>query len=319
MLQIACSNTSTSFQLPSQSQIFGQVVTYNNKVDILFVVDNSTSMGQHQQRLAARVPDMIQTLNTLGMDYHVAVTSTTMTTNSSSYPMTRQLLGSPKYLTSSNINLLSNRLLVGESGSDLERGLDALVFTTGAYADAQAPGFIRKDALFVAIFLGDEDDQSSEFGRSGSSDFVDYMNQFKPPFPEGGQAWIANFIGSLQNSNCDNLGGAVSVGFNYLRLVDYSSGVKESICAGDLSVAVSNIKARIVDQLTAFRLKTQPLKSSIRVAVSGRLINEDAINGWTLEVIVQNGVNTYWIKFHGTSIPGASDGVQIDFKPASAT
>lgn len=315
----SCDNRTASFQLPSQTQSFGQVVTYNNKVDILFVIDNSKSMTQHQQRLAARVPDMIQTLNRLGMNYHVAVTSTTMTTNTSSYPMTRQLLGEPKYLTAGNIHLLNSRLLVGESGSDLERGLDAMAFIAkGEYVRKYAPGFLRNDALFVTIFLGDEEDQSSEFGSSSSNDFINFMNQVKPPFVEGGKAWMVNFIGALKNSNCDNLGGHVSVGFNYLRLVDYSGGVKESICSNDLSAAVANIKARIVDQLTSFRLKSEPLKETIRIAVGGREVFEDAINGWTLEIILINGAKTYWIKFHGNSIPGANEGVRIDFKPAHA-
>ena len=253
-LFLGCSNRATSFALPSTEQTFGQVITYNNKVDLLFVIDNSSSMMQHQQRLSAKIPDMVTTLNSLKMDYHVAVTSTTMTTNLASYPMSRQILGEPKYLTSSNINLLANRLLVGESGSDLERGLDAMAYATGSYGATSAPGFLRNDALFVAIFMGDEDDQSSEFGNTSSNDFVNYMNKIKPSFKEGGQAWIANYIGTLQNQNCDNLGGHVSIGTNYLRLVEASKGIKESICTGDLSLAVTNIKARIIDQLTQFRL-----------------------------------------------------------------
>jgi len=319
-LQIGCDNTPTSFALPSVDQSFGQVITYNNKVDILFVIDNSKSMTQHQQRLAARIPEMISALNSLKMDYHVAVTSTTMTTNTSAYPMSRQILGEPKYLTSQNINLLPNRLLVGESGSDLERGLDALAFVTSGYAATQAAGYLREDALFVAIFLADEDDASSEFGSTGSNDFVNYMKSFRPDFKEGGRAWMANYIGTVQNSNCDNLGGHVSIGTNYLRVVNASGGVIESICSGDLALAVSNIRARIVDQLTKFYLKTEPNVASIRVSVGGRLIVEDPLNGWTSES-EKNDQNKmlYFIKFHGASIPKADEGIQIDYLPVGAS
>lgn len=318
-LQVGCSNSATNFALPSTQQTFGQVITYNNKVDILFIIDNSTSMTQHQQRLAAKIPDMISTLNSLKMDYHIAVTSTTMTTNLSSYPMSRQILGTPKYLTSANINLLNNRLLVGESGSDLERGLDAMAFATGSYASTNAAGYLRPDALLVLIFMGDEDDQSSEFGSGSTNDFINYLNKIKPPFPQGGQAWIANFIGSLQNQNCDNLGGQVSVGFNYLKLVDASNGIKESICSGDLSVAVTNIKARIVDQLTQFRLKSEPRKSTLRVAVGGHVVNESSVDGWTLESEINGAQKTFYIRFHGAAVPAADQGVLIDFTPTTAT
>lgn len=315
----SCSNKATSFSLPSTQDSFGQVITRNNKVDILFVIDNSPSMLQYQQRLSARVPDMINQLNSLKMDYHVAVTSSTMTNDSSRYPMTRQIIGSPKYLTSTNINLLASRLIVGESGSDVERSLDALKYVTGSYAAANAPGFLRTDALFTVIFLGDEDDQSSEFGTSNSNDFVNYMNTFKPPFPEGGRAWIANFIGSLTNQSCDNLGGTVSIGYNYIRLVDASSGIKSSICAADLAAAVSNIQSRVISQLTAFKLKSAPNKSTLKVYVSGRAIAEDAVNGWTLETEVSGTVTNYFIKFHGTSVPAADEVVTVDFTPSSAT
>jgi hypothetical protein len=315
----SCSNKATSFSLPSTQDSFGQVITRNNKVDILFVIDNSASMMQYQQRLAARVPDMINQLNSLKMDYHVAVTSTTMTNDPSRYPMTRQIIGSPKFLTSANINLLPNRLIVGESGSDVERALDALKYVTGSYAATNAAGFLRSDALFAVIFLGDEDDQSSEFGAANSNDFVNYMNRFKPPFPEGGRAWIANFIGSLTNQSCDNLGGSVSIGYNYLRLVDASSGVKSTICAGDLTTAISNIQSRVIGQLTAFKLKSAPNKSTLKVFISGRAISEDAANGWTLETEVNGSVTNYFIKFHGVSVPGADEVVSVDFTPASAS
>lgn len=318
IFQVACSNKATSFSLPSTSGSYGQVIERNNKVDILFVIDNSASMLQYQQRLSVKVPEMINTLNSLKMDYHVAVTSSTMATDANRYPMTRQILGSPKYLTSQNINLLASRLIVGESGSDTERSLDALKYVTGNYAATNAPGFIRSDALFAVIFLGDEDDQSSEFGNSNSNDFVNYMNQFKPDFKEGGRAWIANFIGSITNQSCDNLGGFVSIGFNYLRLVDASGGIKESICAADLSSALTNIKSRVISQLTSFPLKVAPAKDSIKVFISGRTILEDAVNGWTLEEEVTANQKKYFIKFHGSSIPAADEVVQVDFTPLSA-
>lgn len=314
-----CNNQPTSFSIPSTNQSFGQVITYNNKVDILFVIDNSKSMTQHQQRLAARVPDMINALNALKMNYHVAVTTTTMALNSS-YPMSRQIVGSPKYLTQDNIHLLSDRLLVGETGSDNERGLDALAYVTGNYAAVNAPGFLRSDALFVVNFLGDENDNSSEFGNGTTNDFINYMNQFRPNFKEGGRAWIANYIGTLQNQNCDFLGGHVSVGNNYINLANYSKGIKENICVGDLSLAVSNIKARIIDMITAFHLKDEPNKSTLRVAVGGVLVPENATNGWTLEYeLDSNNKKKYFIQFHGNAIPAADQGVNVDYTPATAT
>lgn len=315
----SCNNKATSFSLPSTNDSFGQTVVYNNKVDILFVIDNSKSMLQHQQRLAARVPDMINALNQLRMDYHVAVTTTTMTTNASTYPMTRQILGTPKYLTASNINLLAARLVNGTAGSDNERGLDALAYVTGVYANSQAPGFLRSDAFFSVIILGDEEDQSSEFGDGSSNDFINYMNSFRPNFKDGGRAWIANFIGTIANESCDNLGGTPSKGIKYMKLVDYSNGVKESICSNDYTVALANIKARIIERITEYRLKDIPDKLTIRVTVGGVTIFEDAANGWTLETETVSGKIIYIIKFHGAAIPAADQQVNVDYRTAGAS
>lgn len=316
MLSITgCSNAATNFALPQQNEQFSGQVFYNNKVDLLFVVDNSKSMLQYQQRLAAKVQDMVDTLNSLGMDYRIAVTTSTMAKNSD-YPSSRKLVGNPYYLTRANVNLLADRIIVGESGSDLERSLDAMKFVTSTdYVDQ----FLRAEALFSVIFISDEVDQSSEFGNPNNSDFVNYLNQRKPLFEDGTRGWIANYIGILTNQSCDVLGGHVSIGTQFLKLVDASNGVKSSICSADLSVAVSNIKAKIIGQLTAYRFKDIPNKSTIQVTVGGRAIHEDAINGWTLEVETNNGAAVYLLRFHGESIPAADERVTVNYKPSGAT
>ena len=306
-----CKNSATNFALPQQNESFAGQTFYNNKVDMLFVVDNSKSMLQYQQRLAAKVQDMIDTLNSLGMDYRIAVTTSTMAKNSD-YPSSRKLVGSPYYLTRANVNLLADRIIVGESGSDLERSLDSMKLVTSTdYPDQ----FLRADSLFSVIFISDEIDQSSEFGNPNNDDFLNYLNTRRPKFADGTRGWIANYIGILTNQSCDSLGGHVSIGTQFVKLVDASNGVKSSICAADLSSAVANIKARIIGQLTAYRFKDIPNKSTIQVTVGGRAIHEDGANGWTLET---EG-SVYLLKFHGDAIPSASEQVIVNYKPNGAT
>lgn len=315
-----CKNASTGFQLPSQNEGFSGQIFYNNKVDILFVVDDSKSMLQYQQRLASKVGSMIDQLNSLKMDYRVAVTTSTMSKNLTSYPQSRKLVGYPYYLTAQNINQLSERLIVGEAGSDLERSLDAMKYVTSTdYLNSIQSDFMRSDALFTVIFISDEADMSSEFGNPNSRDFINYLNSRKPNFPSGARAWQANYIGILTNQSCDILGGNVSIGSQFIALVDESKGSKTSICNPDLSLAVSNIKARIIDQLTAYRFNVEPNKSSIVVTVGGRAIFEDTVNGWTLLSEVISGQTQYYLKFNGTAIPAADEFVDVKFKPFGAT
>lgn len=317
---VGCSNAATNFGLPTQQDAFSGQIFYNNKVDILFVVDNSKSMLQYQQRLAAQVPSMIATLNSLKMDYRVAVTTTTMASDTINYPMSRQLIGAPAYLTMNNINLLTDRIIVGESGSDLERGLDAMRYVTSTnYLNSIGSDFIRNDALLSVIFISDEYDQSSEFGNPNSNDFINYLNSRKPAFSSGAMAWLGNYIGILTNQSCDILGGNVSIGSQFIKLVTASNGVKSSICNPDLSLAVSNIKARIIDQITAYRFPDTPNKATINVTVGGRGISEDPVNGWTLETESLSGSTKYLLKFHGSSIPAADENVSVQYKPIGAS
>jgi hypothetical protein len=316
----SCSNRATSFALPSEQGGFSGQVFYNNKVDILFVVDNSKSMLQYQQRLSARMNDMVSTLNNLKMDYRVAVTTSTMAKDTVAYPISRKIVGTPAYLTAANINLLTERIIVGESGSDLERSLDAMTLVTSpSYLSSIGSDFMRADALFAVVFITDELDQSSEFGNPNSQDFINLLNARKPVFDTGARGWIANYIGILTNQSCDNLGGFVAIGTQFIALVDESHGAKSSICNADLSTAVSNIKARIIDQITAYRFKDIPNKSSIHVTIAGRATFEDAINGWTLESEVISGKTIYSLKFHGSSVPAANEFVDVKYTPMGAT
>ena len=116
-----------------------------------------------------------------------------------------------------------------------------------------------------------------------------------------------------------NGGCFVAIGTQFISLVDASGGSKSSICNADLSSAVSNIKARIVDQITAYRFKDIPNKASINVTIAGRAIFEDAVNGWTLESEVSSGKTLYSLKFHGSSIPAANEFVDVKYTPNGAS
>ncbi|MBC7742196.1 MAG: hypothetical protein H7061_08365, partial [Bdellovibrionaceae bacterium] len=76
----------------------------------------------------------------------------------------------------------------------------------------------------------------------------------------------------------------------------------------------ANIKARIIDRITAYRLKDAPNKATIRVSIGGRTISESPLDGWTLEL--DNSV--YFIKFHGAAIPQADEAISVDYTPAGA-
>lgn len=309
-LLLAACEQNHQFDLPPTSNTFGQQIEYNNKVDLIFLVDNSHSMQKHQENLSRAIPGMVDSLVQLKMDFHIAVVSSSM---GGDVANGGRFIGSPAYLTSRTPDLaqtLAQRILLGQAGSNLERGLESLQGALGStHLNGIGKGFWREDALLVVLTLTDEDDKSSISASTMSA----FLTGLKPAFEDGSSAWIFNTIGvPTLTTQCQALGSHVepSIVFNELSAV--SGGITESICAPDFSMAVSNINARIVQVLTDYTLNKIPVVETIRVFINGTEVAADTQNGW--EYLADRNV----IRFHGSAVPPADAQIVIDFKPAHA-
>lgn len=311
---MACSGGGVQFGLPSTSDNFGQSVTYNNKVDILWIVDNSSSMAKHQQSLNTQIPGLVSTLNSLKMDYHMAVVTTSMGGTS---PDGGRFIGSPKYVTAATpnlVNTLTSRMLVGENGSNLECGLQSMenVFSA-SYMANEGKGFFRNDALLVVIALSDEDDHSKSNSAAAISYYTNFLDSIKAPWVDGSRSWVFNFIGVLGNSStCSTFNDYYAPGYAYMGLAEVSGGVKESICSTNLSYAVSNVRARIYQILTDFKLSSVPDLTTMVVKINGVVVPRSNTNGWDY-LAASNS-----IRFYGTAVPAADASIKVDFKPKEA-
>ncbi|KYG65993.1 hypothetical protein AZI86_02690 [Bdellovibrio bacteriovorus] len=307
---MACSNP--KFGLPEKQDNFSQSVAYNNKVDILWIIDNSASMLQPQRNLSSQLTSLVSTLNSLKMDYHMAVVTTSM---GGALPDGGKFIGTPKYVTSSTpdlLNNLANRMTIGEGGSNNERGLESMAAALSpSYLANEGKGFLRNDALLVVIALSDEDD------KSAVSDPVNYYTNFldklKAPWIDGSRSWLFNFIGVLQDSSaCRTFSNYAEVGLTFMEMAKKTNGSQESICNNNLAGAVSNIRARIYQILTDFKLSSKPVIESITVKINGVNIARNTTNGWDY-IAATNSV-----RFYGSAVPAADASVKVDFKPAEA-
>lgn len=310
-VMIGCSDK-VNFNLPPTSEKFAQQVTYNNKVDILWIVDNSSSMLKHQQNLSAQIPELVQTLNSLKMDYHIAVVTTSM---GGVTPDGGKFVGHPKFITSTTadiVNTLKNRMIVGEAGSNNERGLESMATSLSTtYLSNEGQGFFRDNALLVVIALSDEDDKSSV--SNPVKYYTNFLDTIKAPWLDGSRSWIFNFIGVLPtSSNCKTFNDYSEAGLTFIDLVQVSGGVQESICSTNLSSAVGNIRARIYQILTDFKLSKVPIIASITVAINGEAIPRSTVNGW--DYIESLNV----VRFYGSAVPSADASIKVDFNPREA-
>jgi len=277
-------------------------VTYNNKVDILFMIDNSSSMLQYQKRLESQVTPLISSLNQKGLDYRIAVVSSDLRSSGSG----GRLLGSPSYLFSQTPNLeslLRSRLVLGQTGSDIESGLGSI---RQALTQNSGQEFLRKDALLAMVILTNEDDYS----LGSVSEYRDFFDSIKSGVPGFDRGWVMNFIGVVSiDGNCRTTADFKEAGLRYMALVDSSDGIKASICDTDLSSAISNLEKRIVQILSEYKLQKIPDLKTIKVYINNSAVPQNDINGWSY-IEINNS-----IRFNGRYLPKATDRLRIDYKP----
>jgi hypothetical protein len=143
---------------------FHQVDTFTQKaagqVDILWVVDNSWSMGEEQTNLANNFASFMTYIDHSQIDYQIGVVSTDMEDAAHS----GRLQGAPKIITRATpdpVAAFAANVQVGTTGGGNEMGLlaahDAL---TEPLASTDNAAFHRPEASMALIFVSDEDDKS---------------------------------------------------------------------------------------------------------------------------------------------------------------
>jgi hypothetical protein len=312
----ACSRQ--QFSVQGASQEFAQHVTYTKTVDVLWVIDTSDSMSQHQDLLAQQMDNFVAGLDRSGLDYQMAVTTMDMSASGEKGRFVAQT-GTPAILSPSRpdfMSLLVGRLQLGQSGSPVERGLQAMLTALSApnISTGSNAGFLRPDSLLVVNFLSNEDDTASPVSNASQpvADYTAFLDQIRPPLSYGDRSWVANFMGVVQSDpSCTTMGQYSSYGLKYMALADASGGAKESICDGDLRQALSSIKARILEVVTEYPLDRLPSVASIAVSVNGQLVAQDAANGWTYYQPANS------IRFHGSAIPAQNSAISVTFTPAT--
>ena len=143
---------------------FHQVDTFKQKaagqVDILWVVDNSWSMGEEQANLANNFASFMTYIDQSLIDYQIGVISTDLDDPAHS----GRLQGNPKIITRATPNpvtAFAANVQVGTTGGGNEMGLLAAhEALTEPLASTDNTGFHRPEASMALIFVSDEDDKS---------------------------------------------------------------------------------------------------------------------------------------------------------------
>lgn len=268
--------------LENTSDTFTQNTAQEGKVDILWVIDDSGSMGDEQNALAYNFNAFIQNFITRNVDFKMAITTTDGRSGRSG-----QMIGDPALLTSTAaaadeaafLNNFSNLIRVGTSGSGNEVGLQ----TSGDFMTQHSSTFLRDDAYLVVVYVSDEEDHSS----STVSSYVDGLKALKT---NEGLVKVYSIVTKelVPNKQWETLG------TRYIEAAALTGGTSSDI-HDDFYNTLSDMGGQILNLLDSFPLSGVPATANISISVDGVQQN----TGWAYDSVARV------ITFDANTIPNA--------------
>jgi hypothetical protein len=311
------------------------------QVDVLWVVDNSSSMEKEQQALAKNFEEFYKYMEQL-VDpdseeevFHIGVISTDV------YDSDHQgkLLGNPNIITDATPNsadVFAGNVNVGLEGKGDEQGFaTAVLALTEPLIGSENATFLRDDAHLFIIFVSDEDDRS--FGEV--EHFLRRFEQIKG-IGNDGMVKVASVVGDVPEvpAWCREEK-AVEPGERYSKLAEDTGGVVLSICDDDFATNLDQLGFSAAGLRRHFALTRRAVPATIQVWVKWRCgdtgpdqgLCEDFYNdcggnqgslygktcvlkqalpdGWAYEK------DTNSIRFYGAAVPPFRSVIEVGYTP----
>jgi hypothetical protein len=298
----------------------------NNKVDILWAVDDSSSMTDDQMQVRAAGQAMGDVLQGAGVDYRLGVASYYTIEQDPNFGLRGSLLDPGM---TNDLEAFKRIVVVGANGSweyGLHTGilaLDRMTPKTPAGAPAD-PHKLREDAAIVVVQMSDERDQEVKNTLCGGYNAHE-GDTFFCNDPSGFPV-IQSYIDAYKKRNavvfalsgdeprgCTEAGATVEdePGQGYLEVANGTGGKFGSLC-GDMHQNLIDI-ARVANGLTSnFALSAAPASATIRVAIgsasTAQVIPRSRTNGWDYDPAPNK------IIFYGDARPKDGDAVIIGYR-----
>jgi len=290
------------------------------KSDVLFVVDNSGSMGEEQDALADNFSSFIQYAITLDVDYHIGVIANEVNDAETGrgnpardiFPgVLMQVPGCPKIITNGTPDVtgcFADTVKLGTCCSDeQEAGLEAawMALSPPEIDDpTMNGGFVREDAKLYIICVSDEQDQSK-----GDPDFyVDFFSSIKG-YRNTEMMKVSAICGDSPNgcATAEN-------GSRYIDVANRTGGIFESICTSNWAQALQNLGIDAFAAIREFPLSRPADAGTISVTVNGSTVPQasspGAADGWTYYP------DTNTIYFGDNVVPEKGDTIEVHYTAA---
>jgi hypothetical protein len=301
----------------------------SDQVDILFIVDNSFSMTEEQEALAAGFPAFVEGMTSSNTDFHLGVISTSFDYDDENRGL---LIGEPPVLTKNDdyVQGFLDRVKIGTDGSDKEKGLEAAEYalSPALQSNGRNAGFIRAEAQLLLVVVSDEEDCSDNFALEGQPPEACYnqMDDLTPVdhFVQVFQAMkthddfvrFASIVGL--DGSCPN----AFPGGRYMQLSAYTSGVVGNICDSDWSGIMTAVGLNATAIQTSFVMTNAAIDDDtfeVFVDADGNLaepsdekaddvkVERGEVDGWTYDPV------TPAVVFHGTAVPPRGATIFADY------
>ena len=281
--------TGTNPQWADES--FTQNSEESKKLDIMWVIDNSGSMGDEQASLANNFELFISDFITRNVDFKMGITTTDTSSQGGGYAFGNSLSALTSVAAQSNENQFISdfqRLVqVGTRGSGNERGLQA----SESFLNRYQQSWMREDAYLVVVYVSDEEDQSPKTKE-------EYLARLLASKQSAG--YVKAY--SIVNTQPCQSGNGLTCGFErYAYPANQTAGsvadIKENFAA-----VLQDMSDSIINLLDTFPLAHDPILASVEVRVNGVI----QANGWTVE--------NRQLKFNAGSVPAVGATVQVRYQ-----
>lgn len=282
----------------------------DNKVDILWVVDDSGSMSEEQNLLANNFASFVALADMANVDYQIGVITTEI--NDAPAGKLWACNGFNKIIRRTDANRAQafscaanvttppngNRRPNPMGSDEAEAGLQAARLALDApVRDTDNMGFLRPDARLAVVVVSDEEDQSP----GPTSLYVDFMRNIKG-FRNPQLMSLSVIVGD-PGSGC----ATAEAGDRYFDAANQLNGQFESICTSNWAPMLSRIGLGVFTLRTAWSLSRGADAMSITVTVGGVPVAQNATNGWTYDATTNS------VEFHGSSVPQPGSEIVVQY------
>jgi hypothetical protein len=286
----ACSGSGGE-NVPAGSMVWKeQQTSVEHKLDILWVLDSTSSMSAIHTSLASSMDAVFSKMISLRLDFRMA--AITMDMRPTIPHSEGRLLGDPQVLDLDTWNLQESfSKLVQPALNDLAevRAFDALDASL-SYQNLQGiHTFLREDAVLAVIFVSDKRDASTILIEQ----MQEVLNRYKPKFKK--QSWVSHsLLTGCGLSNSPSL----------KQFSEFSGGIHLDTCKG-ISDALEKFQQRNLEIVTEISLQPSINPAQLRVTVNGVVVPNQIEDGWIYHP------ESHGIRFYGSAQPAADAIVKV--------